>query len=310
MKKLIALLLAALCVAALFTGCGETSAPETAEETEMSQTQQTPETAEETEAAEKTETAEEAEAAEEPEPAEPALPDGVYTAEFDTDSTMFRANEACDGKGTLTVKDGKMSIHVSLVSKTILNLYPGFAEDAQKEGAVLLEPSVDAVTYSDGWSDEVYGFDIPVPALDEEFDIAIIGKKGKWYDHKVSVRNPEPLKEEGKTAAELGLEDGEYSVEIGFSGGSGKAHILSPVTMTVTDGKALARLVWTSRNYDYMLVGGAQYDALEEETASTFEVPVERFDEELTVIGDTLAMGAPHEIEYTVTFHSSTLTKN
>ncbi len=46
-----------------------------------------------------------------------ALPDGVYTAEFDTDSGMFHANEACDGKGTLTVKDGKMTFHVSLVSK-------------------------------------------------------------------------------------------------------------------------------------------------------------------------------------------------
>lgn len=40
---------------------------------------------------------------------------------------MFHANEACDGKGTLTVKDGKMTFHVSLVSKKIVNLYPGLA---------------------------------------------------------------------------------------------------------------------------------------------------------------------------------------
>ncbi len=39
-------------------------------------------------------------------------------------------------------------------------------------------------------SEEVYGFDIPVPAIDEEFDVALIGTKGKWYDHKVSVKNP------------------------------------------------------------------------------------------------------------------------
>ena len=121
------------------------------------------------------------------------LEDGTYTAEFNTDSGMFHVNEACDGKGTLTVRDGEMTIHVSLTSKNIVNLFLGLAEDAQKEGAQLLEPTVDAVTYSDGYTEDVYGFDIPVPVLDEEFDLAIIGKKGTWYDHKVSVSNPEKV---------------------------------------------------------------------------------------------------------------------
>lgn len=80
---------------------------------------------------------------------EAELPDGVYTAEFDTDNSMFRVNEAYDGKGTLTVENGEMTIHVSLGSKNIVNLYLGFAEDAQKEGAELLYPTVDTVTYSD-----------------------------------------------------------------------------------------------------------------------------------------------------------------
>ena len=118
------------------------------------------------------------------------LADGVYTADFNTDSSMFHVNEACAGRGTLTVKDGKMTIHVSLVSQSIVNLYPGTAEDAQKSGAKLLEPTKDTVTYSDGTSEEVYGFDIPVEALDQEFDLAIIGTKGVWYDHKVSVSDP------------------------------------------------------------------------------------------------------------------------
>lgn len=123
------------------------------------------------------------------------LPDGVYLAEFDTDSSMFHVNEACDGKGTLTVEDGKMTIHVSLVSKNIVNLFPGLAEDAKKEGAELLEPTLDTVTYSDGWTEEVYGFDIPVPVLDEEFTVALIGTKDTWYDHKVSVSDPVELEE-------------------------------------------------------------------------------------------------------------------
>ena len=120
-----------------------------------------------------------------------SIPDGVYDADFNTDSNMFHVNEANNGKGTLTVKDGKMTIHVSLVSKSIVNLYPGSAEDAKKDDAVLIEPTTDTVKYSDGTTEEVYGFDIPVPVLDKEFDLAIIGTKGVWYDHKVSVSNPE-----------------------------------------------------------------------------------------------------------------------
>ena len=120
------------------------------------------------------------------------LEDGEYTAKFHTDSSMFHVNEAKDGKGELTVQDGDMTIHISLVSKKIVNLFPGTAEDAQKDGAVLLDPTTDTVTYSDGMSEEVYGFDVPVPALDEEFDLAILGESGKWFDHKVSVTDPEP----------------------------------------------------------------------------------------------------------------------
>ena len=121
-----------------------------------------------------------------------ALADGLYSAAFNTDSSMFHVNEACDGRGILTVSDGEMVIHISLPSKNIVNLFPGTAEDAQKEGAVLLEPTTDEVTYSDGTTEEVNGFDVPVPALDEEFDLALIGTKGTWYDHKVSVSDPVP----------------------------------------------------------------------------------------------------------------------
>ena len=116
-----------------------------------------------------------------------AIEDGTYEAVFTTDSSMFHVNEANDDKGVLTVKDGQMTIHVSLAGNGIVNLFAGTAEDAQKDGAVLLEPTEDEVTYSDGTTEKVAGFDIPVPALDEEFDVALIGTKGKWYDHKVKV---------------------------------------------------------------------------------------------------------------------------
>lgn len=246
------------------------------------------------------------------------LPDGTYDAEFSTDSSMFHVSEACDGKGVLTVENGQMTIHVSLASRKILNLYPGSAEDAQKDGAQLLEPTVDEVTYSDGLTDEVYGFDIPVPALDEEFDVALIGTKGKWYDHKVCVSNPVDISEaetagtsaSGEASGKSGipdLADGSYLVEMTFEGGSGRASIASPVTITVENQKVTASVEWSSPNYDYMLVDGEKFLPVNTEGNSVFEIPVAAFDEPVTVIGDTVAMSKPHEIEYTLTFHSDTI---
>lgn len=238
-----------------------------------------------------------------------ALPDGTYDAEFSTDSSMFHVSEACDGKGVLTVENGQMTIHVSLASRKILNLYPGSAEDAQKDGAQLLEPTVDEVTYSDGLTDEVYGFDIPVPALDEEFDVALIGTKGKWYDHKVCVSNPVDISE-AEASGKSGipdLTDGSYLVEMTFEGGSGRASIASPVTITVENQKVTASVEWSSPNYDYMLVDGEKFLPVNTEGNSVFEIPIAAFDEPVTVIGDTVAMSKPHEIEYTLTFHSDTI---
>lgn len=237
---------------------------------------------------------------------EAQLPDGVYTAEFSTDSSMFHVSEACDGKGTLTVKDGVMTIHISLGSKKILNLYPGLAEDAAKDGAVLLEPTTDTVTYSDGMTEEVYGFDVPVPVIGEEFDLALIGTKGKWYDHKVKVSDP--VAEGAADTFDLStVEDGSYTIELTMEGGSGRASIQSPAQLAIADGAATATLEWSSPNYDYMLVNGEKYLPVNTEGNSVFEVPVEVLDAPLTMIGDTVAMSTPHEVEYTVTFHSETL---
>ena len=155
-KKLLVLVLSAVMAVGMMSGCGAKSdTSDTKAKTAESSSAKEEETEEQTEC---------------------ELEDGTYTAEFKTDSGMFHVNEANDGKGTLTVKDGKMTIHVSLVSKKIVNLFEG-------------------TSYSDGMSEEVYGFDIPVPELDKEFDVALLGKKGVWYDHKVSVTNPVKVEE-------------------------------------------------------------------------------------------------------------------
>lgn len=224
---------------------------------------------------------------------EAALPDGEYTAEFNTDSSMFHANEACEGKGTLTVQDGRMTIHVSLVSKKIVNLYPGTAEDAAAHENDWLQPTEDTVTYSDGLSDEVYGFDIPVEKLDTDFSLAVLGEKGKWYDHTVSVGNAE-------------LADGSYTCAVTLEGGSGRASIESPAKLNVENGSITAEITWSSANYDYMLVDGEKYLPVNTEGNSVFQIPV-TLDTAVSVIGDTVAMSTPHEIEYTLCFDSSTL---
>ena len=123
------------------------------------------------------------------------LDNGTYTADFKTDSSMFHINEALNGKGTLTVKDKQMVIHIALASKNIEKLYLGKKEDAQKSGATLIEGKAEKVTYADGYTEEVYAFDVPVPYLDKEFDLALVGTKGTWYDHKVSVSNPMKIEE-------------------------------------------------------------------------------------------------------------------
>ena len=227
-----------------------------------------------------------------------ALEDGTYTAEFDTDSSMFHVNEADNGKGMLTVKDGQMTIHIRLASTHIVNLYVGMAADAPDHEADWLQPTTDTVTYSDGTSEEVYGFDVPVEALDTDFQLAILGTKGKWYDHTVSVRNVEAQAAEAvETPA-----DGSYTCEVTLEGGSGRATVDSPAALTVADGKMTATIVWSSPNYDYMIVDGEKYLPTNTEGNSTFEIPVSALGVPLSVVADTVAMSTPHEIEYTLTF--------
>ena len=284
--KLVSALLAVL----LLAGCGAknepiltTAATEPAVET----------TAETTQAP--TETPEPTVGETEPAPSARVLPDGEYIVDFDTDSGMFRANEACNGKGKLTVENGVQTLHVSLQSKKIVNLFPGTAAEAQEPGAVWLEPTVDTVTYSDGLSEEVFGFDIPVASVGGEFDLAIIGTKGVWYDHKVSVLNPIP-------------QAGSFLCAVELSGGSGRASVSSPAVL-VSDGETLmATIQWSSPNYTYMIVDDVQYDPIQEEGNSTFRIPV-TLDRDIPVSACTVAMSTPHLVEYTLRFDSTTLAK-
>jgi len=287
-KQFVSLSVASLMLAAVLTGCGGASSTASS--------------------AVSSEAASAVSAAAASESTEAALPDGVYTAEFDTDSGMFHANEACNGMGTLTVENGQMTFHVSLASTHIVNLYLGKASDAADHEADWLQPTTDTVTYSDGTSDEVYGYDIPLDAVDTDFQLAILGTKGTWYDHTVSVRNAEPKTEDAAAEPAAVPADGSYTCAVTLEGGSGRATVESPAALTVADGTMTAVIVWSSPNYDYMLIDGEKYLPTNTEGNSTFEIPVAALDTALAVTADTVAMSTPHEIDYTLTFDSATLT--
>lgn len=101
------------------------------------------------------------------------------------------------------------------------------------------------------------------------------------------------------------INDGVYSCEVTLEGGSGRATVESPAEVQVSDGSKTVKLVWSSSNYDYMLVADTRYDneaAVGEH--SVFTIPFDEFNESFSVIGDTTAMSTPHEIEYTITVYS------
>ena len=230
----------------------------------------------------------------------PELEDGVYTATFKSGHPMFHVNDANNDRGVLTVKDGKMTIHVSLQSKKIINLFYGTKEEAQKPGAELIQPTKDKIVYDDGYEDEVYGFDVPVPYLDKEYDVSLLGTHGNWYTHQVVVSDPVPG-DDLHAGSEMDLEDGEYEADLKLDGGTGRATVESPAELVVKDGAATLTLVWSSSYYDYVKVNGKKYKPVNEEGNSVFEIPVTKLNEPFELIGNTTAMSQPHEIEYKLT---------
>lgn len=93
--------------------------------------------------------------------------------------------------------------------------------------------------------------------------------------------------------------DGSYQLGVTLEGGSGRATIQSPANVTIQNGEATVEIVWSSPNFDYMIVNGVKYDPVNTEGNSTFEIPVLTW-ENMEIIADTVAMSTPHEITYTL----------
>ena len=229
------------------------------------------------------------------------IKDGSYPVEVDSSSGMFKITE-CE----LLVKDGSMTAVMTMSGKGYLYVFMGTGQEAAAAG------DKEWISYSEA-ADGTHTFTVPVEGLDMGIPCSAFSKnKEKWYDRVLVFRAdslPLSAYEEGvwTTAETLKLDDGKYTVEAVLEGGSGRTGIESPVSLCVEAGKAYATIVFRSPNYDYVKVDGIKFDRINSEGNSAFEIPVGGFDRKLPIIGDTIAMSEPHEIEYTLTFDSKTI---
>lgn len=228
--------------------------------------------------------------------------DGTYQIEVESSSSMFRIVDA-----QLEVADGDMTAVLTLSGTGYLKLFMGTGEEALEAGEEAFIPFVEN-------EEGAYTYTVPVEALNQEIDCAAYSRrKERWYD-RVLVFLAESLPEDAVSAGtpepepvKMQAEDGDYTMEVTLAGGSGKATVQSPAEIRVSDGTAVAVIEWSSPNYDYMIVNGQKYLPVNTEGNSVFEIPVLALDQEMEVVADTVAMSTPHEVEYTLTFHSDTL---
>ncbi len=105
------------------------------------------------------------------------------------------------------------------------------------------------------------------------------------------------------------IEDGNYTIAVELSGGSGRASVESPMTIDVQGKSVTATVIWSSKNYDFMRIGDVYYYPINKEGNSTFQIPVQNLEEPLEFTAQTVAMSEPHEIDYSIVFDTSSIVK-
>lgn len=272
--------------------------------------------------------------------------DGTYPVEVDSSSSMFHIVDAVltvkDGKmeAVLTLSGtGYLKLFMGTgqeAAASDLSSYIGYVENADGMYTYTipveaLDKGISCAAFSrrkEQWYDRTLLFDassLPEDALLIDLpDYKTIEKAMRlWRKNEADKKKAETetAAEETETntaknqaaekieAMSIDLEGGEYAIEAEIYGGSGKATITSPTILKVQDGKAYGRIEWSSSNYDYMIVGTEKYlnENDVEGGRSLFTVPIAVMDSSMTVIADTTAMGAPHEIEYALTFYSESI---
>ena len=102
------------------------------------------------------------------------------------------------------------------------------------------------------------------------------------------------------------LHDGDFTAEITLGGGTGRTTIQSPANVRVENGVITAEIVWSSPNYDLMIADGKEYKPISNDNGqSVFMVEISSLDTPLEIKAETVAMSAPHLIDYTITVSGS-----
>lgn len=229
------------------------------------------------------------------------LADGVYEVEALLNPSLF-PTVGCE----LTVEGGEMTVVMTVSTDDYQALFLGSKEEAAEA------PEEDCVPFLEK-AKALQTLTVPVEALNTGIGCAAWNQEKEAWEECTLIFLSSSLPGEALQKAamtsweELGLEDGAYLVDVTMEGGSGRSSIQSPAPLTVEDGEMTATIVWGSPFYDYMLVDGEKYLPVNTEGDSTFEIPVAGLDYKMPVTGDTVAMSAPHEVDYTFYFDSTSI---
>ena len=105
--------------------------------------------------------------------------------------------------------------------------------------------------------------------------------------------------DKNNTKTQSDLTDGTYKPDqFSWSGGSGRLAYITCDKITVKKGKAYATIRFSSSSYDKVQAGGGTY-ANTGSAESTFTIPV-TLNANNTISARTVAMSAPHWVEYTI----------
>ena len=220
------------------------------------------------------------------------LEDGIYTP----DDVSFTG-----GTGrvkitvpTITVTNGKAYADILFSSKSYTKL---------QAGGKTYEPEADT-------SNGSLFKKVPV-ALNK--DTAIVGtttamSKINDIEYSIHVKKSEPVNDPDTPAVDnrTDLADGVWVPDsFSVSGGTNKVIITCP-KVTISDGKAVATIVFSSDKYTQLKANGKIYDGVTDSAAntSTFSVPV-ALNTANPIIGKTVRMSDPHWISYSITVRMS-----
>lgn len=252
-----------------------------------------------------------------------AFADGTYTIPAETDQRMFYivSDEGRGRTAVLTVKDGQMTAAFSLTGTGYDKAYMGKVEDVTDADA----SQISGYTVQNGY----YTYTVSVSELDRKLEIAMHAvKSGKWFQHTIIFYSSKEAKEriekeqnqnqeqkpdsdkntnnsgnktsdKNNTKTQSGLTDGTYTPgQFSWSGGSGRLAYIACDKITVKKGKAYATIRFSSSSYDKVQAGGSTY-ANTGSAESTFTIPI-TLNANNTISARTVAMSAPHWVEYTI----------